>query len=281
MAAMPEPLTSLDNPRVKRAVKLRESRARRKTGLFIAEGRREVERAIAAGLVVEELFVCPGLGAEVPSSAGDTGLTCYEVTEPVMHKLAYRQNPEGLVAVVRQRVWALDDIEIKMGAWGLLLIAVGVEKPGNLGAMARTAAAAGASGLIVEDAPIDPYNPNAIRASTAAVFDLPTVAVGHEPLAAWLATHRCRVWPACIDAPSVYQAPTPPPEQPLAIAIGPEDTGLPPHWTDTLTKHGLTVEPVGIPTAGGLVDSLNASNAAAVLLFEAVRRRGARDTHHT
>jgi len=268
-ARMPEPLTSPDNPRIKHAVKLRDGRTRRKTGLFLAEGQREVERAIAAGLRVQELFLCPALGCPPPGPGGHDA-PVFTVTEPLMHKLAYRQNPEGMVAVVEQKQWSLSDVPL--GADGLLLIAVGVEKPGNLGAMARTAAAAGARGLVIEDTPIDPYNPNAIRASTGAVFDLPTVSVGHDALAEWLTEQHATVWAAVVGAAPVYDA-TAPSGRPLAIVIGPEDTGLPPGWDEAYTQRGAAVQPVGIPHASGLVDSLNASNAAAVLLFEAVRQR--------
>jgi len=268
---MPEQITSLDNPRVKRAVKLRDGRSRRQSGLFLAEGSRQVQRVLACGFRVQELFVCAALGGELPAGRPES-IACYHVSEPVMNKLAYRKNPGGLLAVVEQNSVSPRDISVQAG--GLMLIAVGVEKPGNLGAMARTAAAAGAVGLLVQDAPIDRFNPNAIRASTGAVFELPIVSLSQAELVSWLAEHHVTVWSAYVGAPSVYEAPPPDAAHPLAIAIGPEDTGLPDDWDAPLKAAGVPCRRVGIPTAHGIVDSLNASNAAAVLLFEAVRRGG-------
>jgi TrmH family RNA methyltransferase len=153
-------ITSLDNPRVKEVVRLRTRRERRRAGLFLAEGPREVERARAAGLTIVATYYAPAL---VSWPEGE------EVSERVLAKMAYRADPEGVLAVVEapRPQLPLDGT--------LYLAAVGIEKPGNIGAMARTAAAAGADALVVADARCDPWNPNAIRASTGAVFTLPVV----------------------------------------------------------------------------------------------------------
>ena len=153
-------ITSVDNPRVKDVVRLRTGRERRRTGLFIAEGRREVERATAAGLNVVATYFVPTL---IDWPDGD------EVSERVLAKMAYRAEPEGVLAVVE-----VPRRELPPNGT-LYLAAVAIEKPGNLGAMARTAEAAGADALIVAEAQADPWNPNAIRASTGAVFTLPVV----------------------------------------------------------------------------------------------------------
>ena len=153
-------ITSVDNPRVKEVVRLRSGRERRRLGLFVAEGPREVERARAAGLTLVATYFAPEL---LEWHEGE------EVSERVLAKMAYRAEPEGVLAVVEAPAR-----ELPRGGT-LYLVAVGIEKPGNLGAMARTAEAAGADALVVAEAQADVWNPNAIRASTGAVFTLPVV----------------------------------------------------------------------------------------------------------
>jgi TrmH family RNA methyltransferase len=178
------------------------------------------------------------------------------VSERVLAKLAYRAEPEGVIAVVEapRRELPRDG--------SLYLVAVGIEKPGNLGAMARTAQAAGADALVVADARSDPWNPNAIRASTGAVFTLPVVEadLGEVKLlpAELIAT--------TVGAPHAYTDVDL--ARPVAIAVGAEDAGLGSAWLEAASAT------VSIPVAPGSADSLNAATAAAVVLFEAVRQRG-------
>ena len=255
-------ITSVDNPRVRDAARLRKSRERRRLGLFIAEGPRELARAVGAGLVVREIFHAPELlpgwtlGAPPDTPAADAHVE--EVSERVLAKLSYRADPEGVLAVVEvpQRELPSDGT--------LLVVAVGIEKPGNLGAMARTADGAGADGLLVADAVSDPWNPNAIRASTGAVFTLPVVAATRTEVARL--PHR-RIG-AVLGAGTAHTAVDY--TGPTAFLIGAEDRGLSEEW------QALAHECVEIPMRGRTADSLNASAAAAVLLFEAVRQRDAR-----
>jgi TrmH family RNA methyltransferase len=239
-------ITSVDNPRVKEVLRLRKGRARRETGLFVAEGPREVRRAREAGLRIHATYFAPAL------LAWDEG---EEVDERVLRKMSYRAEPEGVLAVVEIPQRALPENST------LLLVAVGIEKPGNLGAMARTADAAGADALLVGDARSDPWNPNAIRASTGAVFTLPILdvapdevrALPHRKIAATLgATKR--------HTDESYT-------QPTSFLVGAEDAGLGGEWRTLADVH------VEIPMRARTADSLNASAAAAVLLFEAVRQR--------
>jgi TrmH family RNA methyltransferase len=239
-------ITSVDNPRVKDVLRLRKGRGRREAGLFVAEGPREVRRAREAGLRIEATYFAPKL------LVWDEG---EEVDERVLRKLSYRAEPEGVIAVVEipQRELPPDST--------LLLVAVGIEKPGNLGAMARTADAAGADALLVGDARSDPWNPNAIRASTGAVFTLPILDVTADEVRAL--PHRKVA--AMLGAPTKhtdesYATPT-------AFLVGAEDTGLADEWRTLADVH------VEIPMHARTADSLNASAAAAVLLFEAVRQR--------
>jgi RNA methyltransferase, TrmH family len=241
-------ITSADNPRVKEVLRLRRGRERRRAGLFVAEGPREVARAREAGLTIVDTYFAPAL------LAWEDGT---EVDERVLRKMSYRAEPEGVIAVVE-----IPQRELPAGGT-LLLVAVGIEKPGNLGAMARTADAAGAHALLVAEAQSDPWNPNAIRASTGAVFTLPIIDVTaaevaglhHQKIAATLGAGKRH---SDVD----YTRPT-------AFLIGAEDDGLPDAWR---TLADVQVE---IPMHARTADSLNASAAAAVLLFEANRQRHA------
>ena len=242
-------ITSPDNPRIKDAIRLRKGRERRREGLFIAEGRREVDRALAAGLVARAVYVAPEL---LPHATYDRR---EEVSARVLARMAYRAEPEGVLGVFEIPLRALPENST------LLLVAVGIEKPGNLGAMARTADAAGADAILVADGQSDPWNPNAIRASTGAVFTLPIVDVALEELAQL--PHRKVA--ATLGARTPHTAPDY--TQPTAFLIGAEDDGLPRAYRE------LADVEVEIPMKGTAADSLNASAAAAVLLFEAVRQR--------
>ena len=240
-------ITSVDNQRVKDVTRLRNSRERRRSGRFVAEGPREVERARAAGLTIVATYFAPSL---IDWDEGD------EVSERVLAKMAYRAEPEGVLAVVEAPSRELP----RTGT--LYLVAVGIEKPGNLGAMARTAEAAGADALLVAEAQADVWNPNAIRASTGAVFTLPVVEATLDDVRALDA----RLVAATVDAPLRYTEADL--AQPTALAVGAEDTGLAESW------RAAAELAVSIPTRGRAADSLNAAAAAAVLLFEAVRQRG-------
>ncbi|MCC6580738.1 MAG: RNA methyltransferase [Phycisphaeraceae bacterium] len=271
-------ISSGANPRVKAVAKLWQSRQRREEGLFVAEGWRQVTRAAEAGLVLRELYGCGEMGAmdsprfaDLAKHAGDT----FDVSTIALAKMSYRENPEGILGVFVQPRWTVEDILgtptlccAEHGAC-LVLMAVGIEKPGNLGAMARTAAAAGASGLFVADGVCDPFNPNAITAGTGAVFTLPIAAADGTTLRTILRQRGIRM---VLTTPGAkkhwhdidYRGPT-------AIVIGAEDQGLGDDWLAETDG----VEQVSVTMAGSGVDSLNASVCAGVVLFEAVRQRAA------
>jgi TrmH family RNA methyltransferase len=240
-------ITSLDNPRVKEVIRLRRSRDRRREGLFVAEGPREVVRAKEAGLRLRAVFHAPAL---LDWDEGE------EVDARVLAKMSYRAEPEGVLAVVEvpEREFPREPT--------LLLVAVGIEKPGNLGAMARTADAAGADALLVAEARSDPWNPNAIRASTGAVFTLPILDVALEDVRRLELRKVAAVVGAATRHTDADLAP------PTVFLVGAEDDGLPPTWRDAAELE------VTIPMHARSVDSLNAAASAAVLLFEAVRQRG-------
>jgi len=279
---MPEPkfITSLANPRVKRVMKLRKPRERRAAGVVLAEGVREVSRAVEAGLRVEEVWVCRALlekrFGEVPPFVASLLRggrdAVMQTEEKVFTKLTYRDDPEGVLAVLKAPEWSLDTLPETED--GLVLVAVGTEKPGNLGAMVRTADAAGGAFVLAPHGEpsggagttVDLYNPNAIRASTGAIFSMPTVACDDAAAMAFLKRRGLRIAAASPDAGTPYTRADL--AGPLALVIGPEDTGLSRAWLDAADLR-LT-----IPMRGRTADSLNAANAAAILLFEALRQRG-------
>ncbi len=272
----PKPITSAANPRIKSAVKLRKSRDRRRIGLFIAEGPREVSRAIAAGLELIEVFYCPDIMADYDTRAALNGMDdqtpTFTVTKTLIKMLAYRDDPEGLIAVVRQPTWALDELpvpEVQANGGGapLYLIAVGTQKPGNLGAMTRTAEAAGCKAVLACGDSVDAFNPNAIRASTCAVFTLPVIHMTDDQAVTHLRDQGIRIAATTPDPDGKSLYTDADLTGPLAIVIGPEDTGLTDAWLNAADQR------LSIPTLGNTVDSLNAANAAAVILFEAVRQR--------
>jgi TrmH family RNA methyltransferase len=239
-------ITSAENPRVKEVLRLRKSRERRRVGLFVAEGPREVLRARAAGLTVRATYFAPAL---IEWDEGE------EVDERVLRKMSYRAEPEGVLAVVETPQHTIPT------AATLLLVAVGIEKPGNLGAMARTADAAGADALLIGDAQSDPWNPNAIRASTGSVFTLPILDVTTQDIRDLPHTKVA----ATLGAPTRHTEPDYTAR--TTFLIGAEDDGLPDAWRT------LADVEVAIPMHARTADSLNASAAAAILLFEAVRQR--------
>lgn len=243
-------ITSVENPRVREVLRLRRSRERRRAGLLLAEGPREVARALAAGLTARAVYVAPELAPAWDGPCTD------EVSARVLAKMAYRAEPEGVLAIFEAPRRAVPDDAT------LVLVAVGIEKPGNLGAMARTADAAGADALLVAGADSDPWNPNAIRASTGAVFTLPIVEVRLADVQA-LPLRRVA---AVVGAPTTYTAADL--TAPTAVLVGAEDAGLDTAWRDAADLQ------VSVPMRARTVDSLNAATTAAIILFEAVRQRG-------
>jgi TrmH family RNA methyltransferase len=252
---MAELLTSPQNSKIKDLLNLEtKSRERRARGLFVVEGRREYERARAAGWQTETLFVREG---EAEAEAAD-----FLVSERLYEKIACRGGTEGIVAVMRVRESHLADLALP--ASPLILVLERVEKPGNLGAVLRSADAAGVSAVLVCDPLTDLYNPNLIRASLGALFSVPTVTCRSEEAYEWLRAHGIAILTAQLqDSKPYYDTDM---VRPTAIVFGAEDTGLSAFWRERAAAH------IRIPMAGAM-DSLNVSVSAAILTFEAVRQR--------
>jgi TrmH family RNA methyltransferase len=272
MSAMASParpiLTSLANPRIKAAAALRERRDRDRTGLTLIDGARELRRALDAGTVVEEVFICEPLLAGPDARAVLDRLVAdatpvVPVSEPVLARLAFGDRAEGVVAVVR--VPSLDLEALVVPADPLVVVLEGVEKPGNVGAVLRSADGAGADALIAADARTDLFNPNTIRASAGTVFTVPLAAASSDAVLTWLRGRALRIVTARVDAERHYTETDL--TGSLAIVLGAETEGLSDTWA------GPGFEAVRLPMLG-VADSLNVSVTAAVLLYEARRQRG-------
>jgi TrmH family RNA methyltransferase len=261
-------LTSLQNPRIKFLVKLRDRRPRDREGKFLIEGYRGVRRALANGWPMEELYVCPELFQgenedELIEACREAGTAVFETTPPVFRKIAYRDRPEGLLALSPQRRTALAELPIPERP-PLYLVAEGIEKPGNLGTMLRSADATGVDALLLADACTDLFNPNVVRASTGSLFHVPVAECTTAEALAWLRARGVRTLAATPHAESLYTDVDM--TGPLAIAVGTEQYGLTTPWIE-----GADIA-VRIPMLGQ-ADSLNVSTATALLLYEAVRQR--------
>ena len=257
-----ETITSASNPKVRNLLLLQEkSRARREQGLFVVEGRRELEHCLEGGFTVRTVFVCP----EIAGTAGLEGLgDCLfiEIPEALYRKLAYRDSTEGILAEVEYKSLTLADL--RLPEHPLVVVLEAVEKPGNLGAVLRSADAAGADAVFFCDPLTDLYNPNLIRASIGAVFTVPTVAVSSEEAIAFLKERGIQILTAQLQDSSLYYDVDM--RRGTAIVMGTESTGLSGAWRAAADAH------IRIPMLGRL-DSLNVSVSAAILLFEAVRQR--------
>lgn len=261
-------ITSTQNPRVKHLTALQQKSAlRRSEGLFVVEGRRELEHCLEAGFRLEEVYVCPDLmdadHKVIDEALARVGVSYFfRVSPAVYNKLAYRGTTEGVVATVHSRQLSLE--QLPLGENPLLIVLESVEKPGNLGAVLRSADAAKADAVIVCDPLTDLFNPNLIRSSIGAVFTVPTVACTSEECIAFFKQRGIQILTAQLqDSHLYYETPM---TGPTAIVMGTESTGLTQQWREAATAH------IRIPMLGRL-DSLNVSVSAAILLFEAVRQR--------
>jgi TrmH family RNA methyltransferase len=251
-------ITSAANPRIKRLASLRDRREREREGVFVVEGTREIERAVAGGIPILEVYYDPAVFPGPPYPAQlELG-----VAAAVLDRASYRSRSQGVIAVFEAFDLSLENLVVPSEP--LFLMVESIEKPGNLGAVLRTADAVGASGLIVTDTVADPFNPNVIRSSTGALFSVPVAVASLEEAAAWLHSHDIEIYaadPAGEDP--LWDADL---TGPTALLVGSEHTGL--------TEEARTSSDalVTIPMQGA-ADSLNVSVSMAVLAYEALRQR--------
>ncbi|MCQ2149189.1 MAG: RNA methyltransferase [Bacteroidales bacterium] len=262
-----EAVTSLQNPKIKELLALQEkSGLRREKALFVVEGVRETRHCLDSGFEPDTIFVCPSILGRADAAAAEwiygSRARIVEITPEIYARVAYRGGTEGVMAEMKWKERRLDTLTLKPSP--LIAVLEGVEKPGNLGAVLRSADAAGADAVLICDSPTDLYNPNLIRASIGAVFTVPTVCCTSEEATAFLKERGVRILTAQLqDSELYYDADM---KSGTAIVIGNEASGLTDIWRDAADAH------VRIPMLGNL-DSLNASVSAAILLFEAVRQR--------
>lgn len=261
-----EKITSAQNPRIKELLALQEkSRLRREKGLFVVEGKRELGHCLEAGFAVRTLFVCSGIISEndlneLLSRTGDCRII--EVPSALYSRIAYRGDTEGIMAEMEYRERTLDSLRLQENP--LIAVLESVEKPGNLGAVLRSADAAGADAVIICDPLTDLYNPNLVRASIGAVFTEQVVTASSEETVSWLKKKGIRILTAQLqDSEWYYDTDM---RGGTAIVMGTESTGLTQIWREAADAH------IKIPMLGKL-DSLNVSVSAAILLYEAVRQR--------
>ena len=255
-------ITSLQNSRIKHIVKLRDDKKTRKQdGLMLVEGYDEIQLALTAGHVPKTLLSAPEL---VSRPIGGTFPETFTVNRAVFEKISYRDNPDGWMGVFPVPHASLDDLKLSRSP--LLIVAESIEKPGNLGAMLRTADAAGVDALLLCDPRVDTWNPNVVRASRGAVFSVPVVECDNASVLEWLKKEKVRVLAATPSAEMMYSSVNM--REPVAIAVGTEDEGLTDFW---MTNADVKVK---IPMMGE-VNSLNVSVSTALIVYEAVRQRNA------
>ena len=267
MVPSAEKITSLQNPRVKQLVKLRDRRDRDEAGLFLVEGYREIRRALEKNVRLNEIYFSPEwfLGENEPAlieRARQAGAQLFQLSKEAFAKCAYRDRPDGLLAVAPQ--WKNRLADLKLSPFPFLLVVESIEKPGNLGTILRSADAAGVDGVIVCDAVTDVFNPNVVRSSTGVLFSVPVVVAESAAVHAWLVEKGIRIVATTPDTPGIYTKVDL--CGPLAIVMGGEQYGLSKFW---LRESNLLVR---IPMAGQ-ADSLNVAMATIITLFEAVRQR--------
>ena len=260
-----ETITSAQNPKIRTLLELQEkSKVRRKEGLFVVEGRRELLHCIEAGYEPYAVFFCPEIISEADFEEVSSRCRCsfFEIPQQLYDKVAYRGGTEGVIAELRCKDMNLEALKLKENP--LVVVLEAVEKPGNLGAVLRSADASGVDAVIVCDPLTDMYNPNLIRSSIGAIFTVPVATATSEETISWLKANGIKIYTAQLqDSEWYYDTDM---KGGTAIVMGTEATGLTDCWRKAADAH------IKIPMLGRL-DSLNVSVSAAILMFEAVRQR--------
>jgi TrmH family RNA methyltransferase len=257
-----ERIASLQNMLIKQALALREAGERRKEGMTIIDGVREIKRALEAGIVLSRIFYVQGQEEGLLKQLSGKGVELIEVSRMVMDKLAYGERHEGIIAVIKTPLSSLRDL--KLSKHPLVVVLESLEKPGNLGAILRTCDGVGVEAILVCDPKTDIYNPNVIRSSTGVVFKIPVVCSSSEEIFAFLKSRKIKICAASPAGQKLYtQADL---KGAWALVLGSEDKGLSDFWP---LASDVTVK---IPMKG-MADSLNVSISAAIILYEALRQR--------
>ena len=262
---MVKTISSLQNPFIKQLVLLKEkSKLRKKTGLFVIEGKRELSLAIKGNYTIETLYYYADLfSASEAASLVVYGIDVIEITKAVYEKIAHRETTEGIIAVAKAKEFDLKNLNFKTKT-PLILVAEAPEKPGNIGALLRTADAANVDAIIISNPLTDVYNPNIIRSSVGGVFTVPIATGTSEEVINYLKQHSISIYAAILQESVVYD--TINFKKATAIVVGAESNGLSQDWRDVSTAK------IRIPMQGK-IDSMNVSVAAGILIYEAKRQR--------
>lgn len=258
-------ITSVQNPYIKSLVQLQEkAKVRKQTGTFIIEGQREIELALKGGYELETILVCNELSPKSEhQNIRKSENQIIEISKEVYKKLAYRDTTEGIIAIAKTKSLALSDLKLSKNP--LLLVGESLEKPGNIGAILRTADAANIDAVIIANPKSDLYNPNIVRSSVGCLFTR-QIAIGTtEEVIAYLKANNINIYSATLQDSTEYH--TQDYSTPTALVVGTESTGLSEKWRTESTKNIII-------QMQGEIDSMNVSVAAAILLFEAKRQRG-------
>jgi TrmH family RNA methyltransferase len=263
-------IESLQNEKIKKIIRLRKPSERREAGLIMVEGKKEIEMALAGSWEIQEFYFCPELNKE-KNDLKISEEKMIEVSREVFQKISYRDTPDGFLATALIKTLKHENIKTKKVA--LIIILESVEKPGNLGAILRTADAVGADAVIINDSQTDIFNPNVIRASRGTIFTVPLAIASMKETQEWLKKNKIKSFAATGKAKKDYTKINF--KKSCAIVLGSEDKGLSEEWlsgADELVKISMN----------GKIDSLNVSVAGAVMAFEARRQRAAtRATQNT
>ena len=262
---MPKEISSLQNPLVKRILSLKEKAKRRyQEGLFVVEGQRELNLAKQGGFNIRTICYLSDEFEENSILDYDTGKTEFiKISQQVYEKLAYRSSTEGILGLVQMRSNALKDLKIDLNN-PLILVAESPEKPGNIGALLRTADAVNATAVLIADSSTDLFNPNVIRSSVGGLFTIPVATGTTNEIIDFLNHNNIAIFSAILqDSASYDQIDF---RGPSAIVVGPESTGLSKIWR-TSAKNCIHIPMLGI------LDSMNVSVAAGIILYEAKRQR--------
>jgi len=257
-------ITSVQNPFIKSLVLLQEkSKARKQTGTFLIEGQREIELAQKGGYEIETLLFLPEISSENEAKKLSRSAEMIEISKEVYQKLAYRDTTEGILAIAKSKNLSLS--ELNLGENPLILVAEAPEKPGNIGAILRTADAANLDAVIIANPKSDLYNPNIVRSSIGCLFTNNIATGNTEEIIAFLKSKNVSIYCATLQNSTGYHKQDY--TMPTALVVGTEATGLTQEWRDNATQNII------IPMQGA-IDSMNVSVAAAILIFEAKRQRG-------
>ena len=258
-------ITSSQNPFIKSLVLLQEkSKARKQSGTFLIEGQREIELALKGGFIIETIMFLPDLISNNQINEYTNNKTeLIEISKEVYQKLAYRDTTEGILAVAKTKSFLLSDLKLSKNP--LILVAEAPEKPGNIGALLRTADAANLDAVIIANPKSDLYNPNIVRSSVGCLFTRQIATGTTQEIIAFLKENNINFYCATLQNSTSYH--TQNYTVPTALVVGTEATGLTQEWRDNATQNII------IPMQGE-IDSMNVSVAAAILIFEAKRQRG-------